>query len=62
MLQKGEIVMAKKVGFDSYLVSQVDLMKAYVTSYTPCNFAYASFFGGLDIDTTGLTSRDQWAM
>lgn len=54
--------MAKKVGFDSYLVSQVDLMKAYVTSYTPCNFAYASFFGGLDIDSTGLTPRDQWAI
>lgn len=37
-LQDGEIVMAKKVGFDNYLASHVDLMKAYVSTFTPCNF------------------------
>lgn len=54
--------MSKKVSFDNYLKSHVDLMRAYVTTYTPCNFAYASYFGGPDIDTNGLNQRDQWAL
>lgn len=37
-LQQGEVIMAKKVSFDTYLASQVDLMKAYVSTFTPCNF------------------------
>ena len=61
LLQKGEVMMAKKVAFDNYLSSHVDLMKAYVSTFTPCNFQYASFFGGPDIDTTGMSPRDQWA-
>lgn len=38
--------MGKKVAFDNYLSSHVDLMKAYVSTLTPCNFTYASYFGG----------------
>ena len=38
--------MAKKVAFDNYLSAHVELMKAYVSTYTPCNFSYASYFGG----------------
>jgi len=54
--------MGRKVAFDNYLSAHVNLMKAYVTTFTPCNFSYASFFGGQDIDTTGLSQRDQWAL
>jgi len=36
-------------------------MRAYVSTYTPCNFHYSSFFGGADIDTTGMNQKDQWA-
>lgn len=61
-LQDGEVLMAKKVGFDNYLSSHVDLMKAYVSTYTPCNFQYVSFFMGNEINTTGLGPRDQWAL
>ena len=61
-LQEGEVVMAHKVTFDNYLASHVDLMRAYVSTYTPCNFSYSSFFGGVDIDTTGLNQKDQWAL
>lgn len=61
MLQKGEVIMTKKVAFDNYLKSHVDLMKAYVATYTPCNFIYGSYFGGADINTTSMTQRDQWA-
>ena len=54
--------MSKKVSFDNYLKSHVDLMRAYVTTSTPCNFVYASYFGGADIDSNGLNPRDQWAL
>ena len=54
--------MTKKVIFDSYLSSHVDLMRAYVSTYTPCNFSYSSFFGGSDIDTTGFSQKDEWAL
>lgn len=53
--------MSRKVAFDNYLSSQVDLMRAYVSTFTPCNFAYTSFFGGSDIDTSGMSQKDQWA-
>jgi hypothetical protein len=36
--------MTRKVAFDNYLKSHVDLMRSYVTTYTPSPFAYASFF------------------
>jgi hypothetical protein len=55
-------MMTKKVGFDNYLASHVDLMRGYVSTFTPCNFRYSSYFGGADIDTTGLSPRDQWAL
>jgi hypothetical protein len=54
--------MMRKVAFDSYLKAHVDLMRSYVTTYTPCNFAYASFFTAGDITTLGLQPRDQWAL
>ena len=60
-LQKGEVVMAKKVAFDNYLLSHVDLMRAYVSTFTPCNFSYGSFFGSEEIDTSGMSQKDQWA-
>ena len=61
ILQKGEVIMTKKVAFDNYLSLHVDLMKAYVSTYTPCNFIYASYFGGPDINTTSMVPKDQWA-
>ena len=54
--------MTRKVGFDNYLSAHVDLMRAYVSTYTPCNFIYGAFFGGPDIDTTAMTQKDQWAL
>lgn len=54
--------MTHKVTFDNYLASHVELMKAYVSTFTPCNFVYSSFFGGADIDTTGMSIRDQWGL
>ena len=60
-LQEGDVVMTRKVSFDNYLASHVDLMKAYVSTFTPCNFAYGSFFGGSDIDCSGMSQKDQWA-
>ena len=54
--------MTRKVQFDNYLKSHVDLMRSYVTTYTPCNFQYASFFTGGQIDTNGLQMKDQWAV
>ena len=54
--------MARKVSFDNYLSSHVDLMRAYVSTYTPCNFSYSSFFGGPDIDCNGMSQKDQWAI
>ena len=54
--------MTRKVGFDNYLKSHVDLMRSYVSTYTPCNFYYACFFTSGDIDTTGLQMKDQWAI
>jgi len=62
MLQKGEVIMTKKVAFDNYLSAHVDLMKAYVSTFTPCNFSYGSFFGGPEINTATLSHRDQWAL
>jgi hypothetical protein len=53
--------MTKKVAFDNYLSLHVDLMKAYVSTYTPCNFIYSSYFGGPDINTTSMNPKDQWA-
>ena len=61
-LQEGEVVMSRKVGFDNYLSSQVDLMRAYVSTFTPCNFSYSSFFGGPDIDCNGMSAKDQWGI
>jgi hypothetical protein len=46
ILEKGEVIMTRKVAFDNYLQAHLELMKAYVTTYTPCNFAYSSFIGG----------------
>ena len=46
MLHEGEVIMARKVQFDNYLKSHVELMRSYVSTYTPCNFHYASFFTG----------------
>lgn len=54
--------MARKVSFDNYLSSHFDLMRAYVSTYTPCNFSYSSFFRGPDIDCTGMSQKDQWAL
>lgn len=53
--------MSRKVAFDNYLSSHVDLMRAYVSTYTPCNFLYGSFFGGSDIDTSKMSQKEQWA-
>jgi hypothetical protein len=61
LVTEGEIIMAKKVIFDNYLKSHVDLMRSYVTTFTPCNFSYGSFFTSGDISTTGLSPKDQWA-
>jgi hypothetical protein len=44
LLKDGEVIMKRKVIFDNYLSSHVDLMKSYVGTYTPCNFIYASYF------------------
>lgn len=54
--------MTRKVSFDNYLKSHVDLMRSYVSTYTPCPFSYGSFFTSGDITTMGLSQRDQWAL
>ena len=54
--------MTRKVPFDNYLKSHVDLMRSYVSTYTPCNFVYGCFFTEGTIDTTGLQMKDQWAL
>jgi hypothetical protein len=54
--------MGRKVMFDNYLSSHVDLMKSYVATYTPCNFIYASYFTSGEINTTGTSAKDQWAI
>ena len=54
--------MGRKVMFDNYLSSHVDLLKSYVSTYTPCNFIYASYFTNGEINTTGLNGKDQWAI
>ena len=62
VLGEGEVMMTRKVQFDNYLKSHVDLMRSYVGTYTPCNFLYACFFTNGDIDTTGMQMKDQWAI
>jgi hypothetical protein len=54
--------MLKKVSFDNYLQSHVDLMRSFVSTYTPCNFIYNSFFSNSEINCAGLAQRDQWAL
>lgn len=54
--------MMRKVAIDNYLKAHVDLMRSYVTTYTPCNFAYGSFFTPGEIVTAGLSPKDQWAL
>jgi len=49
--------MAKKIKFDNYLKSQVDLMKIYVGSNVPCQFKYNGFFSGQDINTAAMTIK-----
>jgi hypothetical protein len=61
-LQEGEVLMTRKVAFDNYLAAQVDLMRAYVSTYTPCPFSYASFFGGPEVDCADLGQKEQWAV
>jgi hypothetical protein len=60
-VSEGEIIMARKVQFDNYLQSHVDLMRSYVSTFTPCNFSYACFFTSGDLNTAGLSQKDQWA-
>ena len=43
-VSNGEVMMGKKIMFDSYLKAQVNLMKYYVSINTPCPFFYDSFF------------------
>jgi hypothetical protein len=54
--------MTKKVIFDNYLKSHVELMRSYVTTFTPCNFLYGSFFTTGDVNTSGMSQKDQWAI
>lgn len=54
--------MAKKVQFDNYLKSHVDLMRSYVTTFTPCNFQYGCYFTTGELNATGLSQKDQWAV
>jgi hypothetical protein len=61
-LQGGEVVMTRKVMFDNYLGAHVDLLRSYVATYTPCPFVYAGYFTSAEINTTGMTPRDQWAL
>ena len=44
-VQEGEVMMTKKIDFDNYLKSQVDLMRACVSSSYPCPFSYNSYMG-----------------
>lgn len=62
LISEGEVIMMRKVAFDNYLKAHVDLMRSFVTTYTPCNFAYASFFTSGEITTAGLSPKDQWAL
>lgn len=62
LISEGEVIMTRKVSFDNYLKAHVELMRSYVTTFTPCNFAYGCYFTPGDITTTGLTPRDQWAL
>jgi len=36
--------MMRKVMLDNYLKSHVDLMTSFVSTFTPCNFIYNSYF------------------
>jgi hypothetical protein len=53
--------MAKKVNFDNYLKSHVELMKSFVSTSSPCNFIYKCFFTDGEINTTGMSIKEQWA-
>lgn len=55
--------MTRKVEFDNYLKSQVDLMKAYVYGSFPCQFQYAGYMDPEStISTVGLSTKEQWAV
>lgn len=53
--------MGRKINFDSYLRSHVDLMRSYVNTFTPCKFIYNSFFSFGDINTSAMSPKEQWA-
>lgn len=62
-VQEGEVIMTKKVDFDSYLKSQVDLMRACVSTSYPCQFSYNGYMDSSQIiNTGGLTTKEQWAI
>ncbi len=37
-------------------------MKTYVSSTTQCQFKYNAFIGSQNIDTTLMTTKEQWGM
>lgn len=55
--------MTKKIEFDNYLKSQVDLMRGCVTASFPCAFVYSSYLDPeKTVSTAGLSTKEQWAI
>lgn len=55
--------MTKKVEFDNYMKSQVDLMRGCVSASFPCPFTYASYMDSDKVvSTAGLSTKEQWAI
>lgn len=57
-IQEGEIIMSKKVEFDNYLKSQVEIMRSCVQGSIACPFAYTGYMNPEQlISTAGMGIR-----